>query len=751
MKKTIAIFIIPILLIFSASAETIKVKNEVELKIANDRAKPGDIIVLQNGSWENISLQLTSNGLPNKPIRFKAETRGRVLIKGLSNLRIGGNWIIVDGLIFTEGYTPSGSAWEFKVNKQVANNCRITNCLLKSFNNPNRMKENYWVALFGKNNRIDHNNFIDKTNLGVLMAVILEDDKSRLNNHSIDSNYFGFRKPLGSNAGEIIRVGVSEHCTFYSNTKIENNLFEHCDGETEIISIKSCGNLVRNNVFKECQGAVVLRHGNNNTIESNLFLGNGKEGTGGVRVINEGNWIVNNYFSNCKGEGFRSPLAIMNGVFNSPPNRYLPVRDAVIANNTFSNCTPFSICEGSDAERTVAPKNVYIINNLFYSDKEVAAFEYFDKIDSIYFKGNRMNSKISKTVEQGFEQQSITVSMFSDNPFPSYTKGKSPIELPDSIKLQESKRLKTKLSSNIGCAGLPYFIALYNQSVKQGIQWVLPAEKNIGINTKFEACKDANELYNYLAKDLPSYQVELTGLTYTFDRPIKLIKNTSIKGGKEEIFFKTNHLIESVIELSANTQLNLFNFFMNAKSLNANQLIAADSTGTCIHYGLTIDNAKISYLNNTILLNAFRSSYATQISISKSTFFNSNSTLFKLTDEQEKKGYYNVEKMSISHCTFANNNGQLLGLVRTGTDESTMGPKLSFTDNIIIDCNNEKELIHLDGVQFSEFTNNYFMHSNYNKTALRYTDNVRAKHLQKNNQFINSGTVAGNKFVINLK
>ena len=94
------------------------------------------------------------------------------------------------------------------------------------------------------------------------MAVMLDDERSRQNNHSIDSNYFGIRKPLGCNGGEMIRVGVSQHCTFYSNTVIKNNFFEHCDGETEIISIKSCGNVVRNNVFKECQGAVVLRHRN---------------------------------------------------------------------------------------------------------------------------------------------------------------------------------------------------------------------------------------------------------------------------------------------------------------------------------------------------------------------------------------------------------------------------------------------------------------------------------------------------------
>ena len=73
-----------------------------------------------------------------------------------------------------------------------------------------------------------------KKNMGVLLAVILDDGRSRENHHSIDHNYFGRRPVLGSNGGEIIRVGVSQHCQFNSNTQITNNFFEQCDGETEL-------------------------------------------------------------------------------------------------------------------------------------------------------------------------------------------------------------------------------------------------------------------------------------------------------------------------------------------------------------------------------------------------------------------------------------------------------------------------------------------------------------------------------------
>jgi poly(beta-D-mannuronate) lyase len=734
-----------------AHAATIRVKNEIELQNANRIAVAGDIIILQNGKWNNINLQLTCNGTAQQPILFKAATSGSVHITGKSSLKVGGNWIIVEGLAFTEGYTTTGNVWEFKSGNQVANNSRITNCLISSFNNPDRMKENYWVALYGKNNRIDHNSFINKTNMGVLMAVILEDDRSRMNSHSIDSNYFGIRKPLGSNSGEIIRIGVSEHCTFYSNTKILNNLFDQCDGETEIISVKSCGNLVRNNVFKECQGAVVLRHGNNNTIESNLFLGNGKKGSGGVRVINEGNWIVNNYFSHCAGEGFRSPLAIMNGVFNSPPNRYLPVRDAVIANNTFSNCTPFSLCEGSDAERSVSPKNVYLINNLFYSDKPVPAFEYYDRIDSIYFSGNIINSKISKPLQAGFSQKDPAVSMVFDNAFPVYTTGRSKVALPDSIMQQASKRLQYGLKEMIGCTSPAYFTALYKQSGKLGIQWkILPEKQNNQVILSVE-CIDANAVYGALKSTAKSVKIILTGTSYVFDHPLVISKNTSFSTSQSEINFSSSVLLPSLFELKANTVFELNKIKINSKGLNAGNFIAADSTGTCIHFTVKISNSSFSGLNNSSFLNTYRSAYADLIAITNTRFINNSSYLFKLTDEREKKGYYNVEQMLIDHCVFDNNNGELLGLYRAGVDESTMGPDLVFTNNKISNCNSNESLIHLLGVQRSVLINNSFNNSNNNRITIKYTDNLRAKHEQKNNSFVNSGSVIENKFVTNLK
>ena len=272
------------------------VTDSFDLESANRRARPGDTIVLKNGDWVNINIVFTCEGNADSSIIIKAETDGGVKLTGRSSLQIGGKYLVISGLNFSNGHSPFGEVISFTARGKLANNCRVTNTAIINYNKPKRMDDDYWVNLRGRNNRIDHCTFIDKKNMGVLIAVTLDNEGSRKNFHSIDHNYFGRRLPLGSNSGEIIRIGNSQHALFYSNTHITDNLFEECDGEAEVISVKSCGNLVKNNIFKKCQGSVVLRHGNDNRVEGNLFLGMKKEGTGGVRIINEDQGVFNNFF-----------------------------------------------------------------------------------------------------------------------------------------------------------------------------------------------------------------------------------------------------------------------------------------------------------------------------------------------------------------------------------------------------------------------------------------------------------------------
>ena len=764
MKKIICLFVFVAAL--QANARKILVSSSAAIIEAGVQAKSGDTLLIQNGTYNNCNLIISAKGTANQPIVFMAQVPGAVHFTGNSYLHITGNYITVSGVVFKDGYAGKNHVWQFSHGKEVANNSRITGSSIQGFNNPLRLDENHWLTMSGKNNRVDHSNFTNKTNLGVLVAVLLDDDRSRINNHSIDSNYFGIRKPLGSNAGEMIRVGVSQHCTFYSNTTIKNNFFEYCDGETEIISIKSCGNKVAGNVFKECQGAVVLRHGNDNTVEGNLFYGNDKEGTGGVRVINEGNWIVNNFMSHCKGQGFRSPLAIMAGVFNSPANRYLPVRDAVIANNTFLNCSPFSISEGKDTERSVDPKNVLLLNNLFYANTPGPLCYTVPTIDSVFATGNVFSSSLTNPGVSGFNAGAITLQKWDSKGFPvigASGANNATKKILDSLNTIASKRGVPAFSNTIGANSLSYFKALFANAPKLGNSWESKKTSAAASATTIDAAiiatsatiahktitvSTVRELEAAVASGTHSNIILKAG-AYAFEKPIIIKGNITITSNGAVVNFATSSAINNLFTLQQNAQLTLQNSSINASAVSAQQFIAVTSDGSGIHNSIGITGCKIQGFTGTAILMAPKSSYLDNITIQNCAFENNKATLLSLKDEDDNKGYYNAEKIVVTNNSFINHTGPLAVIYRGGNDESTMGPIFSFSANKIVNCSANEPLIGLFGVQLSTIENNMFTASNKSGNIIAYTDNTKAFHYQKNNSTLESGAIQENKFVIN--
>ncbi|MGB5190663.1 polysaccharide lyase 6 family protein, partial [Robiginitalea sp.] len=315
------------------------VRTVAEFDNAVASAQPGDVIVLANGVWKDSELLFEGNGTAEKPITLTVEEKGRVTLEGSSNLRLAGNHLLVKGLVFKNGFTPTTEVISFKKDKNtLANNSRLTECVIDNYNNPERHEPDTWVAIYGKDNRVDHNHLSGKRNRGVTLIVRLNTEESRENNHRIDHNYFGPRQNLGSNGGETLRIGTSHYSLTNSKTLVEANYFDRCNGEHEIISNKSCQNVFKDNVFYECTGTLTMRHGNETLVEGNVFIGNNKPSTGGIRVINGQQTVRNNFGIGLKGYRFRGALVVMNGVPNSPINRYFQVEDAVVENNTFINC-----------------------------------------------------------------------------------------------------------------------------------------------------------------------------------------------------------------------------------------------------------------------------------------------------------------------------------------------------------------------------------------------------------------------------
>lgn len=108
-----------------------------------------------------------------------------------------------------------------------------------------------------------------------------------------------------------------------------------------------------------------------------------------MRIIGEDHRVFNNYFSGLYGSSFKSALPIMNGVPNSPLNRYFQVKNAIVAFNTFVNCKYTMILgAGADSELSLPPENCIIANNLVLTDHQIITKEA--EPSNLMWEGNIM-------------------------------------------------------------------------------------------------------------------------------------------------------------------------------------------------------------------------------------------------------------------------------------------------------------------------------------------------------------------------
>ena len=356
---TVALLLLPVVL----CATDYRVSTVSQISTVMTTARPGDTLTMTNGVWSNAAIVFKGFGTSTAPYLLRAESYGGVILSGSSNLRISGKNLIVDGLLFKNGSSPSGDVIEFRGTNGESDSCRLTNCAIINFSPADSTKDNKWVSLYGTRNRVDHCYFEGKKNSGATLVVWLS---ARPNYHQIDHNHFAYRPVLyGWNGGETIRVGTSDWSLYDSFTIVEYNLFEECNGEIETISSKSCGNIYRYNTFLSCQGTLTLRHGNRCTVEGNFFIANHVPNSGGIRIIGEDHKVFNNYICGTSGSSLKSALTIMNGVPNSPLNRYYQVKRAIVAFNTLvDNLYPINIGGGKDSELSLPPLDCVIANNV---------------------------------------------------------------------------------------------------------------------------------------------------------------------------------------------------------------------------------------------------------------------------------------------------------------------------------------------------------------------------------------------------
>jgi poly(beta-D-mannuronate) lyase len=730
-----------------------------ELNDAIAAVKPGAEIVLANGIWKDTAIELYGEGTEDNPITLRAETPGKVFLEGNSSLKLGGKHVIVNGLYFRNGFTTEKAIIRFKIdNEKIAYHSRVTDCVIEDFTNPDRDSKDHWIELWGQHNTVDHNYITGKTNQGPTLRVFLKGNENINTYHQIVDNHFGPRPRKGGPRAETMQIGDSYTSMTPGYVNVAHNYFERCNGEVEINSSKSNYNTFKNNVFFESEGSLVLRHGNYATIDGNIFIGNdNSEFIGGIRVINTGHWIINNYFYNLKGNEFRAPLAVMNGIPKSPLNRYNQVTDVVVAHNSFINTgTPWHFGVGanlSQAEvlppseiRSARAERMIVANNLIHTNaKTLKVIKTYDSITGVKFVSNTIN------VQNKSEYQTEGI-LEKDIPLSELT---GPFQLPKEADISlyngfDFDRINKDLFGNdrtrkneLGAitASSENTAQLLDIS-KYGTSWFDSNPPKT--ESKTIAVATTEELTAAITESNDGDHIEIASGTYEIDETYAFAKAVTLqsKSATERpvLVFKN---LDKAFELQPRAKLKLKN--IKLKGAEAIDAFATLEKNMSQSYELWLDNVEVDGFKS--VLETSKASFADTISIKNSTIKNTQRGI-QLNKETNDKGDYNSAFVFIEDSTFDNVGMNVLDYYRGGYDESTIGGSLVVTGNTFANCGaneSSKILLKTRGIVHVTLAKNTFKNNPVKSIAVLWGEKGQKP---VDNTVVNSGEI---KVVQNLK
>ncbi|OQP45907.1 hypothetical protein A4H97_32210 [Niastella yeongjuensis] len=311
----------------TTTAGTIVIKTIGHLQKAISEAKPGDTLLVQNGLYATGNpVTINREGTKEQPIVIMAQTAGQAEITGAGGFAImsPAKYIEISGFKFTHAASTArtGTGTSF---------CRWTHNIFETEG------EGEYLTIAGSDHQVDYNTFHNKSSMGRFLAIRGEGSQiaERL---WIHHNYFyNFTSQGGKNGAEAFQFGLSGFSMSKSNSIVEYNLFEECEGENELISIKASGVTLRYNTIRNCKAQFTLRHGNFCQVYGNYF-----HNTPGLRIFGDDHIIYSNYFEVCaKG------IEIGNGDGEVAEGAALTCHDrpdrVLIAFNTIISCKSGSI------------------------------------------------------------------------------------------------------------------------------------------------------------------------------------------------------------------------------------------------------------------------------------------------------------------------------------------------------------------------------------------------------------------------
>ena len=301
-----AAFLLGVLASGSAATKTVGTAEALARALAH--ASPGDEIVLRDGVYRG-SFTLARSGEPGQPIVVRAENARRATFDR-TLFQLEGNHGVLTDLVFERS----------QVSVSGDHN-RVAHSIFRhSDDRPAGMNAAVRIVGGGRHNRIHHNELTAWSTYGFRVSQPNE----RTTGNRIDHNHLhDYSNQRSNNEPEAIQIGSNNAITHLNvATIIERNLVERVHIRGELLSLKTSGNVVRENTFVDVQAAVQGRHGANNTFQNNTLVNAGVLRAYGDRHRLIGNRLVDTDLIVPSGDVTQEKLGKPDGTGGHPAARH---------------------------------------------------------------------------------------------------------------------------------------------------------------------------------------------------------------------------------------------------------------------------------------------------------------------------------------------------------------------------------------------------------------------------------------------
>ncbi|MBL4673717.1 MAG: DUF4957 domain-containing protein [Arenicella sp.] len=426
------------------------------------------------------------------------------------------------------------------------------------------------------------------------------------------------------------------------------------------------------------------------------------------------------------GYRFGGGLVVMNGVPNSPINRYHQVEDSVIENNSLINVEHIQLAAGSDTERSAVPLRTKFNSNLIYNKDRHDPFTIYDDISGISFNGNIINGVENFQIPTGFENSSFAVK-----------------HKPNGLTLAKSHDAGISADFNpieknqVGAAWY----------AKSSATPVFGQGKTIVVAPGLDTISDALKLASN------SDVLSLADGAYTVSRVLDLDKAITLKAKSKSHQVQISFERGALFEIQDGGSLKLSGLKISGSESpdsSGNAVIRTQRRSMLSNYDLVIENCEVVDLdiNHSFdFLNVTKGTFADRIEITNSKFKNITGSLLGLDKESDDYGIYNAEYVTIKDSHFDSLEGDLADFYRGGTEESTFGPHFELSNSTVNKVgsgkrNKSKSSLLLHGVQVTNISNNRFTDSSV--IVVMHTVGEPVTKIT-NNQFVDTPEIVVNE------